>query len=102
MRGKKALVPVRDYFDFWKQREDGMSIKDLCKWGRGYNADIPLSPPTVYRILAECRKRFGRLENLPRPRRQRAHLFGQYAPSSNDRSHGVSVGTTSTGGHNDL
>lgn len=67
-RGKIQLLSLKEKHRMRYEREKrGATIEEL-------RLLFGVSKPTVYRVLAEMREKYGQ-EKLPNPRRARAHLF---------------------------
>jgi len=80
------MTPAEQH-EIRRYREAGVSIARLAKmWN--------VSSPTIYRILAEQRTKFG-LEQLPNKHLARAHLFRQVASPTSDTSQNSSSTSTS-------
>lgn len=66
-RGRPAALKTIDKFEVWQQREAGVSIRDCAAFHN-------VSQATIKRVMAELRKRLGRIEKLPNEQRARSYL----------------------------
>lgn len=66
-RGRPAALKTVDKFEVWQQREAGVSIRDCAAFHN-------VSRATIMRVMAEMRKRLGRVEKLPNEQRARSYL----------------------------
>jgi DNA-binding MarR family transcriptional regulator len=67
MRGKPQSLTLKEKHRLRYEREQGLSLGELAR-------QFAISKPTVCRVLAEMREKYG-MEKLKNPRRARAHLF---------------------------
>lgn len=66
-RGRPSSLDHAQRFELWQQREAGISVMDCASYHN-------ISRATVLRIMAQMRKRFGRVEKLPNGRRARSFV----------------------------